>query len=414
MEQVQADIETLKNQMATQMTQFMEAITAMNRGQEELRALIERPRGNHLDFEYDDISVGQPHPNGTQTNGPYNYEGAQVQIPYHSATRDRMGHQNTKEDEYDNNEDQCAVNNLGFPAEDKKFRRIEDRLKVVEGQGFLGNDSTDFLLVTGVKIPPNFKVPIFDKYTGNTCPKTHVRGYHRKMAAVSEDEKLLMHFFQDSLSGASLEWYMQLERTHVRNWRHLVEAFIKHYQYNVDMAPNRTQLQGLTQGPNDSFKEYAQKWRELAARVQPPMMEREMIEMFTSTLSGHYYLDCSTSANFAELVMYGECIEMGVKMGKIQLGNCENTMNERGKKPFGGYPKKKEGVTNAIYSHKEQRRNQPQVNVVSIPVNFPQQQQQSHPQYQNQQNHQQPRLNFNPPRQLRVFDPIPISYSQLL
>ena len=44
MEQVQADIETLKNQMAIQMTQFMEAITAMNRGQKKLRALIEKPR----------------------------------------------------------------------------------------------------------------------------------------------------------------------------------------------------------------------------------------------------------------------------------------------------------------------------------------------------------------------------------
>lgn len=78
MEQVQADIKILKNQTATQMTQFMEAITAMNRGQEELRALIERPRGNRLHLEYDDIFVGQLHPNGAQPNGPHNYEGAQV------------------------------------------------------------------------------------------------------------------------------------------------------------------------------------------------------------------------------------------------------------------------------------------------------------------------------------------------
>lgn len=76
-----------------------------------------------------------------------------------------------------------------------------------------------------------------------------------------------MHFFQDNLTGASLEWYMHLERTYIRNWRDLVEAFVKHYQYNIDMAPNRTELQCLTQGPNESFKEYAQKWRELEAKV---------------------------------------------------------------------------------------------------------------------------------------------------
>lgn len=167
---------------------------------------------------------------------------------------------------------------------------------------------------------------------------------------------------------------MQLECAHVRNWRDLVEAFIKHYQYNIDMAPNRTQLQSLTQGPNDSFKEYAQKWRELAARVQPPMMEREMIDMFTSTLSSHYYLACSTSANFSELVMYGERVEMGVKMGKIQLGNPENTMSGNGKKPFDGYPRKKEKDTSVAYSHKGKRKDQSQVNVVSIPAVAPQQQ----------------------------------------
>lgn len=50
---------------------------------------------------------------------------------------------------------------------------------------------------------------------------------------------------------------MKLERTYVRTWRDLVKAFVKHYQYNIDLAPNMTQLQSLTQGPNESFKGYA-------------------------------------------------------------------------------------------------------------------------------------------------------------
>lgn len=98
-----------------------------------------------------------------------------------------------------------------------------------------------------------------------------------------------MHFFQDSLVVASLEWYMHLEGRYIRNWRDLVEAFVKHYQYNIDMAPNRTLLQSLTQGPNELFKECAQKWHELAARVQPPLREKELVDMFMSTLQGPYY-----------------------------------------------------------------------------------------------------------------------------
>lgn len=54
-----------------------------------------------------------------------------------------------------------------------------------------------------------------------------------------------------------------------------MEAYVKHYQYNIDMAPNRTQLQSLPWGQNESFKEYAQKSCGLAARVQPSLVERD-------------------------------------------------------------------------------------------------------------------------------------------
>ncbi|XP_050897211.1 uncharacterized protein LOC127104037 [Lathyrus oleraceus] len=250
------------------------------------------------------------------------------------------------------NEGMYSMHNsdLSAHADDRKHRLLEERLKAVEGQSVLGMDITDLGRVPGVKVPPKFKVSIFDKYTGTTCPKTHVKAYYRKMYAYSKDERLVMHFFQDSLVRASLEWYMHFERTYVRNWRDLVEAFVKHYKCNIDMAPNRTQLQSLTQGPNESFKEYAQKWHELATRVQPPLMERELVDMFMGTLQGSYYdrMVGSTSTNFSELVMAGERIEVGLKMGKIQLANAGNSTSGTVKKPFSGHPKKKEVLQNLL------------------------------------------------------------------
>lgn len=166
---------------------------------------------------------------------------------------------------------------------EKMFSVLEEKMKVIEGSGAFGLDTADMCLVLGVKIHEKFKVSDLDKCKGVSCPRTHIRSYCRKMVAYLDDEKLLMHFFQDSLSGASLEWYMQLERTYIRTWRELAEAFLKHYQYNTDMAPNRTQLQSLTHKTNESFKEYAQRWRELASRVQLPLLERELVNMFMST-----------------------------------------------------------------------------------------------------------------------------------
>lgn len=100
----------------------------------------------------------------------------------------------------------------------------------------------------------------------------------------------------------------------------MVEAFLKQYQYNTDMTPNRTQLQSLTQKYEESFKEYAQRWRDLVARVQPPLMEKELVDMFMSILQGPYLdrMIGSASAGFSDLVVAGERIENDLKSGRIQ------------------------------------------------------------------------------------------------
>lgn len=52
------------------------------------------------------------------------------------------------------------------------------------------------------------------------------------------------------------------------------------------MDPTHIQLQGLSQDNNESFNKYAQRWRELATRVQPPFLEKEMVDLFLDTLLG--------------------------------------------------------------------------------------------------------------------------------
>ncbi|XP_058763153.1 uncharacterized protein LOC131636556 [Vicia villosa] len=135
------------------------------------------------------------------------------------------------------------------------------------------------------------------------------------------------------------------------------------------------------------------------------MTEREMIDMFTSTLSGHYYLACSTSATFSEMVRCGERVEMGLKMGKIQIGTSQGTAS--GKRQSEGYSRKKEGNTDAMNGKGNQGRSNSQVNAVTIPVPQQQQQQGQRPQYQN--NRYPPRTRPN-----RHFDPIPMMYAHLL
>jgi len=54
-----------------------------------------------------------------------------------------------------------------------------------------------------------------------------------------------MHFFQDSLSEATLSWYIRLDNTKIHRWKDLVDAFIKQYKYSMDIALDRTSLSNL-------------------------------------------------------------------------------------------------------------------------------------------------------------------------
>jgi len=70
------------------------------------------------------------------------------------------------------------------------------------------------------------------------------------------------------------------------------------------MAPDRSQLQNMVKWESEFFKEYAQHWRDLAAQVAPPMVEREMVTMMVDTSPVFYYekLVGYMPSSFADLV----------------------------------------------------------------------------------------------------------------
>ena len=179
---------------------------------------------------------------------------------------------------------------IPFAKDKGKIDLLEERLREVEGlDNYPFSDLADLCLVPDIVIPPKFKVPDFDKYKGTTCLRENLWMYCQKMGAYSTDEKLLMHFFQDILARAAVAWYTNPEASQVRSWKDLATAFIRQYQYNTDMAPDRNQLQSMTKRERESIKEYAQRWRDLVAQVVWHMTEREMITIMVDMLPTFYY-----------------------------------------------------------------------------------------------------------------------------
>jgi len=98
------------------------------------------------------------------------------------------------------------------------------------------------------------------------------------------------------------------------------------------MAPDRSDLQAMTQKDNESFREYAQRWRNIAAQVSPCVEEKEMTKLFLKTLSQFSYEMMVRSApkDFLEMVNIGMRLEEGVREGRL--------IKESG--PVGGSKKK--------------------------------------------------------------------------
>ena len=120
----------------------------------------------------------------------------------------------------------------------------------------------------------------------------------------------------------------------------------------------------MSMGSSEGFKDYAQKWRDLAGKVQPPLSDRELVDMFLGTLSGPFFnhLIGSSSAGFTELILTRERVEAGIRSGKIK----KDTSSSAGKRPFVG---KKE--VSAAYSQRNQGRTKCHLTVGAVMISKP-------------------------------------------
>jgi len=105
----------------------------------------------------------------------------------------------------------------------------------------------------------------------------------------------------------------------------------------------------MSKREHESFKEYARRWRDLAAQVAPPMVEREMVTMMVNTLPVFYYekLVGYMASSFADLVFTGERIEVGLKRGKFDY---VSPVGSSGRRTRTAGTKKKEGDAHTITS----------------------------------------------------------------
>ncbi|KAI5434272.1 hypothetical protein KIW84_021221 [Lathyrus oleraceus] len=127
----------------------------------------------------------------------------------------------------------------------------------------------------------------------------------------------------------------------------------------------------MSQKDKETFKEHAQRQRELVAQITPSLEEKEMTNIFLKTLSSFYYecMIASAPSDFTEMINMGMRLEEGVREGWLSRDEAQKardmvaTLNfERKKVSFDPIPMSYvELYLSLVLKNLIQSRNPPQI-----------------------------------------------------
>ncbi|KAH0763564.1 hypothetical protein KY290_019637 [Solanum tuberosum] len=141
----------------------------------------------------------------------------------------------------------------------------------------------------------------------------------------------------------------------------MAQDFVRQFQYNVDIMPDRSTLSNMRKKPNESFREYAIKWREQAARVKPPLDEQELVDIFVEAQDPNYFhhLIATMGRPFHIVIKIGEMVKSGLKTGRIvsQAAIKTTTQAIQGGSGSFGNRKRKEEISSLASGSRGAQRN---------------------------------------------------------
>ncbi|KAH0717187.1 hypothetical protein KY285_013218 [Solanum tuberosum] len=153
--------------------------------------------------------------------------------------------------------------------------------------------------------------------------------------------------------------YQEISHWHI--WDDMTQDFVRQFQYNIDIMPDRNTHSNMRKKPNESFREYAIKWREQVARVKPPFDEQELVDIFIEAQDPDYFhhLTAAMGRPFHTTIKIGEMVESGLKIGRIvsQAAIKATTQAIQGGSGSVGNQKRKEEISSLASGSRGAQRN---------------------------------------------------------
>ena len=144
--------------------------------------------------------------------------------------------------------------------------------------------------------------------------------YVRAMQPLGAIEELLAQMFQNTLTGAALRWFLNLDDARARSWEDIYHVFHNQYKYNIEVDITRRDLKTMKQEPKEPFFTFITKWRSKTAQMMNRPTKEEQLTMVVKNLLPvyHKYLFAQYFPNFEALIAAGTQIEDAINNGTIK------------------------------------------------------------------------------------------------
>lgn len=166
----------------------------------------------------------------------------------------------------------------------EQLAKLREELKKVKESGDHG------LNMKGLTIfPEKSKMPEIYKYDETRCPKTHLQLFFSNVGSMGLTQKQMAQIFPRTLSGAAGRWFTQIEKSTLKSWDDIANAFLKQYNYNTQIEVTRRGLEMTRQRPNETFTDFLARWKAKAAQVIDLPPKKKQVRIMINNMSRQYH-----------------------------------------------------------------------------------------------------------------------------
>ncbi|XP_013704379.1 uncharacterized protein LOC106408099 [Brassica napus] len=127
--------------------------------------------------------------------------------------------------------------------------------------------------ITDVRYRPAEKICLLN-FSGKADPTDHITAFNIAMGRIkfSDEERDAGYcrLFVESLQGPALGWFTGLEQDSINDFHDLTSAFLKQYIMFTRQGATLSDLWNLSQGANQSLRDFMEKFKAVASKVHIP------------------------------------------------------------------------------------------------------------------------------------------------